>query len=109
MMVFSWDKHVKECCPEADTGERMVCYSEPRDDTRRKDSLLTTRAYWSALRCLVELHLLSPEREIAPRSFCWCAVASRRRPVGRSVMSAETDSRRVLLRQTLVLKQDART
>ena len=24
-MVFCWDKHVKECCPEVDTGERTFC------------------------------------------------------------------------------------
>lgn len=27
-MVFCWGKHVKECFPEADTDERMLCYSK---------------------------------------------------------------------------------
>jgi hypothetical protein len=27
-MMFCWGKHVKQCFAEADTGERMFCYSK---------------------------------------------------------------------------------
>ena len=48
---------MKEHLAEVDTGERMFCKSKHVKGYLRKDSLLTTRMYWSALHCVVELHL----------------------------------------------------
>jgi hypothetical protein len=42
-MVFCWDKHVKECFPEVDTGERLRQTWEgifPEADIKEKDVLL---------------------------------------------------------------------
>ena len=67
----------------------------------RKDSLLTTRMHWSALHCVVELHLLGLHREKCTKRLWYRVVASCCR-----MMSAETDSCGTLLRQTHVLRQD---
>ena len=78
-----------------------------------KDSLLTTHMYWSALHCVVELHLSGLHREkhtkktpggVLVASCCFCGL----RPLGR-VVSANTDSCGVLLRQTRVPRQDTST
>jgi hypothetical protein len=47
---------MKEHLAEVDTGERMFCKSKHVKGYLRKDSFLTTRMYWSALHCVVELH-----------------------------------------------------
>ena len=74
---------MKGCFAEADTGERMFCYSRHVKGHVMKDSLLTTHMYWSALHCIVELHLsgLSVSR-------CFHTLGL----IGR-VMSAETEAR----------------
>jgi hypothetical protein len=72
-----------------------------------KDSLLTTRMYWSNLHFIVELHLLGLHIEKCTKKFlvvCYgffCGL----RLIGR-VMSADIDSHAVLLRKTHVLRQD---
>jgi hypothetical protein len=63
-MVFCWGKHVKECFPEVDTGERLRqtpegtfhCGRHRKEDVlikqtcekhKIKDSLLMIHMYWS--------------------------------------------------------------
>lgn len=52
------ERLVKEHLAEADTGERKHGKGH-----MMKNSLLLTYMYWSALHCIVELHLLGLYRE----------------------------------------------
>jgi hypothetical protein len=72
-MVFCWGRRVKECFAEADTGERIFCYSRSMKGcmmSRRNirmtlqtvgalthPSSLTMHTYRFALHCVVELRL----------------------------------------------------
>ena len=73
---------MEECFPGVDTSARCFgkadmrrrvspkqtrvkgCFTkQARERTVMKDSLLMTHMYWSALHCIVELHLLGLHRE----------------------------------------------
>jgi hypothetical protein len=51
----------------------MFCYSKHVKGHMMKDSLTTTHMYWSALYCIVELHLSDFIERNAPRNFWWYA------------------------------------
>ena len=87
---------MKECFPEADTSERMFCESKHMKGHVMKNSLIMTGMYWSALHCIVELHLLRFHREKHTKKLLGCAAVScclfGLGLIG-SLMSAETDAR----------------
>jgi hypothetical protein len=74
-----------------------------------KDFLLMTHMYWSPLHCIVELHYRDSTERNTPKNFWWCAAVSCRfqglGPISR-VISAETDTHGILLRQTYMLRWD---
>jgi hypothetical protein len=63
-MGFCWDKQVKECFPEVDTGERMdVLLTQACEGHVMKESLLMTTMYQFALHFIVEFLLSGLHRE----------------------------------------------
>jgi len=94
-MVFCWGKHMKENLAETDTGERMFCQSKQVKGHMMKDSLLTAHMYWSALHCVVELHLLGLHRENHTKKLlvlCCSFLLLLRTQAGSKMMSAETNT-----------------
>ena len=61
---------MRECQAEVDPGERMFCKSKHAKGHVTKDSLLATHMCWSALHCIVELHLSGLHREKRTRKTC---------------------------------------